>query len=175
MTVGPKGRYSAKRRTCKRHLSKMLKCWNNLHRRRPLADLRTPGVIVHLAPRTSRQTRGTRTLLARAQQRGKEKRKRERRKKRKGEPTVQVSVSMRHARTKAPARTRSSRTRNEPHNNYEHASHLHLNKPRLTKSGIHPHSLSPRQRNYTARRRQAHYDITATVSIQPQLSNFPTL
>ena len=49
MTVGPKGRYSAKRRTCKRHSSKTPKRWNNLHRRRPLAVLRTSGVIVHLA------------------------------------------------------------------------------------------------------------------------------
>ena len=43
-TVGPKGRYSAKRRRCKRHSSKTLKRWNNLHRRRPLAVLRTLGV-----------------------------------------------------------------------------------------------------------------------------------
>ena len=56
MTVGPKGRYSAKRRTCKRHSSKTLKRWNNLHRRRPFAALRTSGVIVHLALGTSRRT-----------------------------------------------------------------------------------------------------------------------
>ena len=49
MTVGPKGQYSAKRRTCKRQSSKTFKRWSNLHRRRPLAVLRTSGVIVHLA------------------------------------------------------------------------------------------------------------------------------
>ena len=37
MTVGPKGRYSAKRRTCKRHSRKTLKLWKNHPRRRPLA------------------------------------------------------------------------------------------------------------------------------------------
>ena len=50
MTVGPKGQYSAKRRTCNRQSSKTFKRWSNLHRRRPLAVLRTSGVIVHLAP-----------------------------------------------------------------------------------------------------------------------------
>ena len=93
MTVGPKGQYSAKRRTCKRQSSKTFKRWSNLHRRRPLAVLRTLGVIVHLAPGASRralgyvyyQTFGTRTLLAHAQRRRKEREKKsklkERRKK----------------------------------------------------------------------------------------------
>ena len=45
--------YSAKRRTCKRHLRKSLKLWKNHHRRRLLADLRMLGIIVHLAPWTS--------------------------------------------------------------------------------------------------------------------------
>ena len=84
MTVGPKGQYSAKRRTRNRQSSKTFKRWSNLHRRRPLAVLRTSGVIVHLAPGRERhfellvmydQTFGTRTLLAHAQQRRKEKKK----------------------------------------------------------------------------------------------------
>ena len=40
---------SAKRRTCKRYSRKSLKLWNNHHRRQPLADLSTLGIIVHLA------------------------------------------------------------------------------------------------------------------------------
>ena len=58
MTVGPKGQYSAKRRTRKRQSSKTFKRWSNLHRRRPLAVLRTSGVIVHLAPGASRRALG---------------------------------------------------------------------------------------------------------------------
>ena len=63
---------------------------SNLHRRRPLAVLRTSGVIVHLAPGRERhvellvmydQTFGTRTLLAHVQQRRKEKRKKKKKKK----------------------------------------------------------------------------------------------
>ena len=42
----------------KRHSSKTLKRWNNLHRRRPLVVLRTSGVFVHLAPGTSRRALG---------------------------------------------------------------------------------------------------------------------
>ena len=90
MTVGPKGQYSAKRRTRNRQSSKTFKRWSNLHRRRPLAVLRTSGVIVHLAPGRERhvellvmydQTFGTRTLLAHAQQRRKEKKKKRKEKK----------------------------------------------------------------------------------------------
>ena len=118
MTVGPKGQYSAKRRTRNRQSSKTFKRWSNLHRRRPLAVLRTSGVIVHLAPGRERhvellvmydQTFGTRTLLAHAQQRRKEKRTKKKKKKKKSklkegrkiirekkcDPTVQISVSMR--------------------------------------------------------------------------------
>ena len=58
MTVGHKGQYSAKRRTRKRQSSKTFKRWSNLHRRRPLAVLRTSGVIVHLAPGASRRALG---------------------------------------------------------------------------------------------------------------------
>ena len=110
MTVGPKGQYSAKRRTRKRQSSKTFKRWSNLHRRRPLAVLRTSGVIVHLAPGASRRALGyvrsnfgTRTLLAHAQRRRKKKKnqssKKEGRKikirEKKCDPTVQISVSMR--------------------------------------------------------------------------------
>ena len=112
MTVGPKGQYSAKRRTRKRQLSKTFKRWSNLHRRRPLAVLRTSGVIVHLAPGASCRTLGyvrsnfwhTHTLGTRtAETKRKRKKIKAQRKKeekiiireKKCDPTVQVSVSMR--------------------------------------------------------------------------------
>ena len=76
VTVGPKGRYSAKRRTCKRHPSKTLKHWNNLHRRWPLAGLRT-WVLSYTWHRERRvellvmynQTFGTHTLGTRTAER----------------------------------------------------------------------------------------------------------
>ena len=112
MTVGPKGRYSAKRRTCKRHSSKTLKRWNNLHRRRPLVVLRTSGVIVHLAPGTSGRalgyvhvlsnfwhthTLGTRTAETKRKKKPKLKERRKKKiiREKKCNPTVQISVSMR--------------------------------------------------------------------------------
>ena len=156
----------------KRPSSKTLKRWNNLHRRQPLADLRTSGVIVHLVPWTSLQTLGTRTAERKRQKNESLKKEGE---KVKCEPTVQISVSVRQARTESTGADTQQQNTQWAANNYKHASHLHQNKPRLTTSGIHPHSTSPRQRNYTAWRRKTRYDITARVSVQPQLSNFPTL
>ena len=87
-------------------------------------------------------------------------------------PTVQISINTRQAWTKALAWA---------HKAAEHAmSHQQLqtcitsapklaNMPRLTTSGIHPHSTSPRQRNCTAPRRQARHDVIARVSVQPTL------
>ena len=62
MTVGPKGQYSAKRRTRNRQSSKTFKRWSNLHRWQPLAVLRMSGVIVHLAPGASRRALGLCTI-----------------------------------------------------------------------------------------------------------------
>ena len=94
MTVGPKGQYSAKRRTRNRQSSKTFKRWSNLHRRRLLAVLRTSGVIVHLAPGASRRalgyvrsnfwhthTLGTRTAETKRKRRKKKSKLKDRRKK----------------------------------------------------------------------------------------------
>ena len=102
------------------------------------------------------QTFGTRTLLAHAQRRRKEKKIKAQRKKeekikireKKCDPTVQISVSMNEisANESTDADTRKQNTQ-WASNNHKHASHLRLHKPRLTTSGIHRHSTSPRQRD----------------------------
>ena len=106
MTVGPKGQYSAKRKTRKRQLSKMFKRWSNLHRRRPLAVLRTSGVIVHLAPGASRRALGyVRSNFWHTHSGDEKKEKKNQSSKKEGrkiiirekkcDPPVQISVSMR--------------------------------------------------------------------------------
>ena len=79
MTVGPKGKYSAKRRTCKRHSEENRSnfeitttengcCWLAY-----IAYYRTPGIITIELLVTCHQTSGPRIPLAHTQQKGKEK------------------------------------------------------------------------------------------------------
>ena len=81
MTVVPRANTVQKGEHVKDTQARRSNVENNPHRRRPVADLRTSGVIVHLAPGarerhvellvTYYETFGTRSLLAHAQQRGK--------------------------------------------------------------------------------------------------------